>query len=202
MNGILVYDCEIIKGILGRNDVAIPGIEYCDGWRDFANMGISVIGAYDYEDDRYRVFLADNFDEFQTLVDQRKVIIGFNSLAFDNHLCEANDINVPDSKSWDLLVETWKGAGLGPAFQYPSHAGYGLNAVAGANIGQHKSGHGALAPVLWQQGKIGQVVDYCLQDVALTKKLFDRVIQRESLVNPKTGAYLVVRTPHIPEIFR
>lgn len=68
MKPLLVYDCEIVKAIPSSKEAPTPGIEYCAGWRDFANMGISVIGAYDYETDRYRVFLEDGFQEFAELV--------------------------------------------------------------------------------------------------------------------------------------
>ena len=148
---MLIYDCEIIKAIQGKNEELRQGIEYCQGWRDFENMGISCIGAYDYEEDRYRVFCADNFADFQSLVDGHDVIVGFNSIGFDNKLCAANAILVPDEKSYDILVEVWLAAGLGPLFEYPSHIGFGLDAICQANFGQKKTGHGAVAPVQWQQ---------------------------------------------------
>lgn len=191
MNAI-IYDCEIIKAIPSKGVPPVDGIKYCEGWHDHANMGVSVIGAYDYANDRYRVFLRDNFAEFQALVDSRKIIIGFNSLSFDNRLCaESEGITVPNDKSWDLLVEIWRAAGLGPKFKSPSHLGYSLDAVSEANLGQKKSGNGAMAPVLWQKGQYGEVIDYCLQDVVLTKKNVDRAIRNE-LINPKTGKILSI----------
>ena len=56
MNAI-VYDTEIKKGILGKNEQAIPNIEYCAGWRDFENMGISCLCAHDLAADRIQVFM-------------------------------------------------------------------------------------------------------------------------------------------------
>lgn len=194
---MIIYDCEIIKGILGKNDTPEPGIEYCEGWRDFENMGISVICAYDYRDDRYRSFLKDNFGEFEDLVNLSfGPIIGFNSLAFDNMLCAANGINVPVEKSYDILVEIWAGAGLGAAFEYPSHMGFGLDAVASANFGDHKKGHGAMAPIDWQRGNYGAVIDYCLSDVHLTKKVLDKIIRQGALRDPRNSVgTLRIRRP-------
>lgn len=57
---MLVYDIEIIKAIPQKDSPKKQGIEYCKGWHDHQNMGISVIGAYSFEDDRYRVFTKDN----------------------------------------------------------------------------------------------------------------------------------------------
>lgn len=185
---MIIYDCEIVKAIQGKiveNEKRIEGIEYCEGWRDFENMGISIIGAYDYETGRYRVFAKGNFDEFQGLVDSTNLVIGFNSLTFDNPLCAANGIHIHGKESYDLLVEIWKAAGLEDQFKYPSHAGFSLDACAQANFGLGKTGHGALAPIDWQRGNIGRVVDYCLNDVYLTKLLVDQVIDREYIQDPR-----------------
>lgn len=193
MKPLLVYDCEIVKGILGKNDKPVEGIEYCAGWRDFENMGISVIGAYDYAEDRYRVFCEDSFGYFEDLSRDRTVV-SFNGIGFDDQLCRAHGMQV--KSGYDLLVEVWFSSGLGPQFQYPSHAGFGLDAICEKNAIGKKSGHGALAPVLWQQGKRGAVIDYCLQDVRLTKLLLDRVLSRGAIQCPKTGNALDMRFPY------
>ena len=101
---VLIYDIEIKRAILGKNEEPIDGIDYCAGWQDHANMGISCIGAYDYAADRYRVFMDDNYAEFTNLVAGRDVIVSFNGLAFDNRVCAAHGIAVPDDKSYDILV--------------------------------------------------------------------------------------------------
>jgi hypothetical protein len=38
-------------------------------------------------------------------------------------------------------------------------------------FGLAKTGHGAMAPVWWQQGHHSKVIDYCLNDVWLEAKL-------------------------------
>lgn len=75
---ITVYDTEIEKAILAKKDPVLPNIEYCAGWRDFQNMGISVATAYDYNKDQYRVFCKDNLPDFKVLVDDSDLIVGFN----------------------------------------------------------------------------------------------------------------------------
>lgn len=193
----MIYDCEIEKAILGKNEAPILGIEYCNGWRDFQGMGISCIGAYDYAEDRYRIFCRDNFDEFQSLVEVHDIIVGFNSISFDNPLCAANGIIIPEEKSYDILVEVWRAAALGPKFEYPSHAGFGLNAICAANFGLSKTGHGGQAPVLWQQGKIGQVIDYCLNDILLSRRLLDWINLGCAIRDPRdSNKTLTVRTSY------
>ena len=196
----IVYDIEIEKAILGRDEERLEGIEYCGGWKDHANMGISVIGAYDYVTERYRVFLKDNFADFIALLEEREFIVGFNNIGFDNVVLEATGLRVGrdiDAWSYDILAELWRAAGYDPTvFVWQTHGGFGLDATAEINLNRKKTGHGALAPVQWQRGEIGAVVDYCLEDVHLTKDLFDQIITHGILLSPKEpNAVLRLRQP-------
>jgi hypothetical protein len=184
MNAI-IYDIEIKKAIQGKNEERLQDIDYCAGWHDHAGVGISCIGVYDYADERYRLFMDDNIAAFQELVNTRDLIIGFNSIPFDGAVCAANGIDVPEGKSYDILRELWAAAGLGPSFVYPTHMGFGLDAVCLANFGLRKSGNGALAPVDFQRARFGSLVDYCLNDVALTKRLFDKIVSGRPIVDPR-----------------
>ena len=194
---IIIYDCEIVKAIPNRDGSKLEGIEYCAGWRDFANMGVSVTGVYDYVEGRYRVFCEDNRAEFEKLIAERDLFVGFNSIPFDNALLAASPFwpVPPASQCYDLLREIWAAADLGPKFDFMTHGGYGLDAVCLKNFGTRKSGDGALAPMLWQQGKIGAVIDYCLNDIFLTKQLFDAAICGLPILSPKDGKPLTLRDP-------
>ena len=75
---MIIFDCEIVKGILGKNDTPIDGIEYCNGWDDHKGMGISCICAYDYPTNVYRVFCQDNLNEFQKLIRAFQFYLNFN----------------------------------------------------------------------------------------------------------------------------
>jgi hypothetical protein len=171
MPKVLVIDAEIKKGIPSKNEPSVPGIEYCGGWRDFANMGIACLGGWQCWDSRARLWDEHTVATAQQAVDESDFVVTFNGLSFDGPLLVEHKVEIPAHKHVDLLVAVWKAHGLGPRFSYPSHAGFGLDAVCQANgIGQ-KTSSGALAPVLWQQGKVGAVIDYCLNDVWMTKEL-------------------------------
>jgi len=194
---IVIYDCEIKRGIPARGEEKIPGIEYCKGWGDHAGMGVSVTGVYDYDEDRYRVFCDDNVDEMLELFASADLLVGFNSIRFDDRLLVATYPDYADitTTRYDLLVETWRAAGLKPSWGSPkTHGGFGLDAMCEANFGVRKSGHGAMAPVLWQQGKIGAVIDYCLNDIRMTKMLLDCAMGDLEVINPKDGV-LTLRNP-------
>lgn len=194
----LVYDLEIINAVPDKNGERLEGIKYCDGWHDHKNMGISVVGCYDYETARYRVFCKDNFDEFQELAKVSDALVSFNGIGFDNKVLDACGLPLlrNGENYYDILRELWLADGLGPEFAYQTHTGYGLNEVARVNLNAGKTGHGAIAPVDWQRGNVGRVIDYCLEDVRLTKRLFDRILATRGLRSPKRRSrFLEMRKP-------
>lgn len=207
MANTLVYDIEVIRAIPARHNPPIAGIEYATSWTDFQNMGVACICAYDYVEKRYRVFSEGNWQDFLLLAQKRVPLVGFNNINFDNQVIAAtltnrlkNEVSglfepfMPEGLCYDLKREIWAANGLGPVFVPATHDGFGLDAVASANGLGRKAGNGALAPVWWQQGQYGHVIDYCLQDVNLTRKLFDLAIENK-VKDPKTGQLLNLRPP-------
>lgn len=174
---MLVFDSEIKKAILGRGENQIPGIEYCEGWKDFVGMGISVVGVYDFVENKYRVFLEDNLNELQVLIENSEFIIGFNNENFDNKLLVAHGINIPEEKSFDLLKAIKEVTG--------TFKGLGLGAICEANFRTSKNGDGAHAPILWQQKQYGKVIDYCLNDVNMTLNILNRIMEIGYLIDPR-----------------
>ena len=199
---ILVYDCEIIKAVMPdyANQAKIEGIEYCEGWHDHKNMGISVIGTYNNWTKESIAYV--NFDdilpmdkesswrplsEFQELLNQADVLVGFNNQSFDDNLIKANGFTIPENiLNYDILVEIWKAVGIEPPFVYPTHAGYSLKQTCEANGLPPKTGDGANAAVQWQRGEHKKVIDYCLNDIKITTELLRKIMSNDGwLVNPK-----------------
>jgi len=190
---ILIYDCEIIKAIRDPKKVDLAHIEYCNGWDDYENMGISVIGVniidtndgFDFVTN-HNATLNKDLRTFQIGLNGTEVLVGFNNQSFDDKLLKANGFTIPyNVVNYDLLAEIWEGAGLGRTFVYPTHAGFGLDAICKANGLGEKSGDGANAAVLWQKGKHQEVIDYCENDIKLTRKLFDLIQETGEIKDPR-----------------
>jgi hypothetical protein len=197
---IVVYDIEIENAVPDQRSQIIPNIRYCNGWHDYQGMGVAVVTAYEYQFDRYRIFFKDNLKDFDALQRTSQVLVGFNSKRFDDLVLACNGVVIDTSKVYDILPELWEAAGLPPVkhrddFDRKLHGGYNLDAVSYINTGFKKSGSGAMAPVLWQQGKRGEVVDYGLADCWLTKLVFDKVLENGELKDPKSGRRLAMRPP-------
>lgn len=199
---ILIYDCEIIKAIPVdyKLEQPIEGIEYCKGWDDVENMGISVIGTYNNWAKEKIAFINDPYfdkamyhgsyplEQFQELLDEADVLVGFNNQNFDDKLIKANGFVIPDKVvNYDILKEIWRAVGLGPEFTYPYHAGFSLAQACKVNGLKPKTGTGANAAILWQRGKYEEVIDYCLNDIEITTELFRKIVNNNGWINnPKT----------------
>lgn len=189
---MVVYDVEIARCIPDNTQPRIPGMDYCEGWTDYEGMGLAVICAYVPDHRAVRVFLEDNLADFAALASDR-VLVGYNNHGFDDRLLKAH--NISTAGSYDLLAEIRAIAdGSRTYIKGVTRAGRKLADVCATNLSAtyRKTGDGALAPVLWQQGKRGQVVDYCLKDVLLLAQLIRRLPR---LVDPATGIELDLPLP-------
>lgn len=220
MINVVAYDCEIKKGIPSKESPTEPDIQYASGWRDFDNMGVSLITAYDFSMGMPRMFMDDNIVEFFKLVepeDREVIVVGFNNHNFDDNLVAKmglnfrrftqntadSDVNALRTMSFDLLRAIWKAAGLDPNSYGYHHQGFGLDDVCMANLGQGKRGNGAMAAVLYQRQKYGALCDYGLTDIMLTAYLLV-LCANQPIINPKKpGERLHVEIPFdIPPISR
>jgi hypothetical protein len=190
MLSYVVYDLEIERAVPDRRGTRQPGIQYCQGWQDHAGMGVAVVGCYDSKHDRYRAFGAEALGMFAALVEDRDLRVSFNGQAFDDEVLAAAGCVLPPAHHYDLLREVRDA--LGEARRYEK--GYALGSLAGRCLGAEKGGNGALAPVRWQLGHRVEVVDYCLEDVRLTRLLFERVLAGEPLLDAR-GVALPLRVP-------
>lgn len=190
---MFIFDIEIKNAIPPKNyDERKIGFNYCEGWEDYAKMGIAVIGVFDYTRDTYRVFGEDDLKEFQTFVDSQDCYVGFNNNRFDNNILRANNIVISPNKSYDLLSAIYSSLGS-------MRKGCSLDNVIKANFPNSagKSGNGADAPFLWQKGFHTRVIDYCLNDVRLTKMLLDRILRNGWINNPiKPSQKLFITRPN------
>lgn len=196
MSKVLIIDAEIKKAILGRGETPKVGVEYCDGWRAFGQMGLSVLGGYQSWDEQYRTWDSHpvSLASLHKTMSEAEHIVTFNGRSFDGPLLDEMEVHIPDSKHVDLLASIWEAHGLSWPFKYPSHAGFGLDACCIANDISKKTGNGAMAPVLWQQGRFMEVTDYCLHDIWMTLKLA-RLCLAGHFISPKTGQNTKVRLP-------
>jgi len=190
MENILIYDCETIKVISAKTPKM--SLQYCNSWYEYDKMGISVI-AFWYKNKTYHEANLENKIPwnncrlFIQILFENPKIVGFNSKKFDDLLLGANGIDI--KTSIDLLDEIRLAAyGSKNWDRQPKGFSYSLKNIALAN-NLEKTGSGEIAPVLWQQGKYNEVIEYCKNDVEITKEIFIK-LKSGCLVDPNSKKML------------
>jgi DEAD/DEAH box helicase domain-containing protein len=134
------------------------------GSYDPAKLDISIVGIHDSETNEYSAYKIEEFDKLWQIIEQTDMLIGYNSDHFDIPLLNKYyPGDLTQIKSLDLLAEIKKS--LGRRLR--------LDTIAEATIGTNKSGHGLEAVQWWREGKEDLVRKYCLDDVKITKKVYD-----------------------------
>ena len=169
---ICIFDLEIKKPI-----------EQCSkGWQSHNEMGVSCLCLFDYFTNRYRVFDDSSRLECLDILKLYDYVVGYNTVNFDWRVVNAS-WSIPFektriSKDFDILRELWISKGLDPDnFVGRTHGGVKLDDVARETINMQKTLDGATAPQYFQQGRIAEVIDYCLEDVRIEKTLFEFVVE-------------------------
>jgi uncharacterized protein YprB with RNaseH-like and TPR domain len=132
---------------------------------NIAALGVSVVGVYDYTTDKYRAYEEKEIVELEELLQQTEEIIGFNHISFDMPVLKPylKSIVTDSFKHTDIMLELQKMIGHRVS----------LDRVASGTLGVKKSGHGLQAVAWYKQGDIESIKKYCLDDVKITKEVYD-----------------------------
>jgi DEAD/DEAH box helicase domain-containing protein len=134
------------------------------GKLDVRELELTVVGAYDSGTDSYTGYFKDELPKLWPIIEHTDFLIGYNSDSFDIPLLNRyypGDLS--KIRSLDLMVEVQKV--LGRRLR--------LDTLAQATLGRGKIGDGAKAGEWWEQGLHDKVREYCLEDVRLTKELYE-----------------------------
>lgn len=142
------------------------------GGNDPTKLDISIVSAYDSETDTYESYSVPELTKLWSLIERADMLIGYNSDHFDIPLLNKYyPGDLTKIKSLDLLVEIRKS--LGRRLR--------LDTIAEATLGINKSGHGLQAVQWWKEGKEDLVRKYCLDDVKITKEVYDYALKNNEL---------------------
>lgn len=172
----LVFDIET------QNFFTDPDV----GWDNFAALKISVVAVYSYLYDKYFVFEENEMDKLAELFGTARRLVGFSMNRYDvpvlNNYFQKLRIAAPnlwEKERVDLLEE----------IEMAAKQRVSLSRLAEENLGIKKDRHGSEAIVLYREGRMDELKEYCLNDVKITKALFDLYEKQRSFLMPdkKTG---------------
>lgn len=143
-------------------------IETQNSFREVNNetkkLKVSVAVCYDYGTRNFYSFTEKTINGLFNLFEKASVIIGYNSNSFDLVVLDEYYVgNLFKFPSFDILE----------SIREKSGRRYALDDVVRSTLNKGKSGHGLHAIELYHEGKIDELINYCTDDVKLTKELFD-----------------------------
>lgn len=143
------------------------------GSADPAALDISLVGIYDSETELYSSYLVEELGQLWPLIERADMLIGFNSDHFDIPvLNKYYPGDLSKIKSLDILKKIKDACGRRMK----------LDQLAEGTLNKKKSGHGLDAIKWWKSGEIDKIRQYCLDDVKITKELYDYAIVNQKLI--------------------
>ncbi len=173
------------------------------GQQNIDALEASFVGVYSYAQNKYFSFFEADFAELGKMLQKSGLIIGFSSIRFDipvmrkyfelgNKFSTSINFNIFALKQFDILdeIETQLGFRIS------------LDILAKQNLGIGKTHHGLEAIQFYKDKNWKELESYCLNDVKITKDLYDLAKARGYLLVPqKYSTELIKAEFKIKDIF-
>ena len=170
------------------------------GWSNIMDMGMSVGVVYDTADGHFHVYLEHQVPALIEHLRQAELIVGFNHVEFDlrvlaGHLAaqEARHqlyLGLRELPHFDMLAELKKV--LGHRLR--------LDSLARPTLEMGKSADGLQALQWYKEGRIDLIIEYCKQDVEVTRRLHEHALAHGALqYDSRSGIKTVTLDWHLPE---
>jgi DEAD/DEAH box helicase domain-containing protein len=133
------------------------------GWGNIHKMGLAVGVVWDSLD---REFFTYEEKESAKLVEKLRtadLAVGFNIIGFDYTVLQPySDFDLQEINTFDMLVDVKKNLGFRLS----------LNHLAQHTLNAEKSADGLVSLQWYKEGKINKIIQYCKQDVEITRDLY------------------------------
>ncbi len=145
-------------------DIETKMTSFVGGRLDINQMELTVVGVHDSSTGEYTSYLMEDLPKLWPVIEGADMLIGFNSDTFDIPLLNRYyPGDLTKIRSLDLLSEVYKALGRRVRLQ----------SLAEATLGKSKKGDGLQAVKWWDEGLYDKVREYCIEDVRITRELYD-----------------------------
>lgn len=138
----------------------VGGYEFRD------KLGISYVGVYSYSQETFYGFEEKDMGNLEKiLLEEKPMLIGFNSISFDNAVMQPyfDTLDLSTLPHLDMLREVEQE--LGHRLK--------LDSIAQTTLHAGKSGDGLDAVRWYREGNIEALAKYCMDDVAITRDVYE-----------------------------
>jgi DEAD/DEAH box helicase domain-containing protein len=133
------------------------------GWNRAEKMGVSCAVLYDSQSGQFHDYSQDQVEEMCRHLSRMDLVVGFNLIRFDYKvLAGLSDFDFYRLPTLDILMKVHEILGYRLS----------LDHLAQNTLGAKKSADGLMALQWWQQGEMDKIIEYCTQDVRVTRDLY------------------------------
>jgi DEAD/DEAH box helicase domain-containing protein len=178
---------KLILDIETKNAFADVG-----GQENVKKLDASFVGVYSYNQDKFFSFYENQFPELNRFLKTAGLIIGFSINRFDVPVLEKYcDFDIWKIPRLDLLEE----------IEISFGNRISLDVLAKTNLGIGKTHHGLEAIKFYKEGNLEELKNYCLNDVKITKDLYEMAKKQGHLMVPHRLTHELVKVSlKLPEI--
>jgi DEAD/DEAH box helicase domain-containing protein len=134
------------------------------GRHNVRQLGLSVGVTYSTADQDYHVYAEADVDALVQDLSLADLVVGFNVLRFDYEVLRAySNYAFGEIPTVDMLDHIYRTLGFRVS----------LDGLASATLGATKSADGLAAVRWYKAGQMDKIVEYCKQDVKVTKELYE-----------------------------
>ncbi len=153
------------------------------GKDNFEALKVSLIGLYSYKQDKFFSFGENEIAAAAEFLKKAGLLIGFSISRFDLPVLKYHFGRLAGWEDFDpFLIPR---VDILDEIEFSLGRRVGLNILAKTNLGFGKNGKGLEAPNLYREGKIEELKDYCLNDVKITKDLYELAKKQGYLMIPQ-----------------
>ncbi|OHA16781.1 MAG: hypothetical protein A3C79_00420 [Candidatus Taylorbacteria bacterium RIFCSPHIGHO2_02_FULL_45_28] len=163
---VITFDCETKNMFQDINS------------NDPADLDISVVCIHDSDTNEFSSYLETDFGKLWPIFEQADALVTWNGDHFDIPLLNKyypGDLS--KIKSIDLMRDVQKVIGRRLK----------LDGVGGATLNRNKLGNGLDAIEWWRSGEVDKIIKYCIEDVRLTRDLYDYALKNKHLKYKEFG---------------
>ncbi|HEX8552555.1 MAG TPA: ribonuclease H-like domain-containing protein [Abditibacteriaceae bacterium] len=134
------------------------------GWQNIQDLGLACAVTHSSAENSFRVYRKAQVGDLLEELRAADCVVGFNSIGFDVRVLQTfADFDLKTLRHLDLMLD----------IKAAAHFRVGLNNCCAATFGEKKSSNGLEALEWWRAGREQDVIDYCQQDVAITRRLHE-----------------------------
>jgi DEAD/DEAH box helicase domain-containing protein len=133
------------------------------GWGHIDKLKISIACAYDSKTQKMLTFRENEIEKLNDLC-QERLVIGYNIRGFDLIILQAYGLPLDRLDVFDIMYDVQT---------LTRQKFLKLEKLAQGTLNSGKSADGLLAVEWWKQGEIEKIIQYCQQDVQVTRDIFE-----------------------------